>query len=189
MTNVQSPGSHSSKGSSSLDQDYMPSTTMPEILTNYINNNYGNNYYVADGENNSSGSNDELGLDDIDEIDTNNMEIYNGAPIKKDRAGDLKQETDESETVKFLQAQPTTAGKSLLIPSKSISNSTTEEIDADLMMNALSDQAGTSSSIQTPNMDQLVAQNTMYDETSQVNGITLEAFRKYKNLFIFSASS
>lgn len=53
MTNIQSPGSQSSKGS--LDQEYIsPSApTVPDVLANFINNNYGNNnYYVADFESN-----------------------------------------------------------------------------------------------------------------------------------------
>jgi hypothetical protein len=53
MTNIQSPGSQSSKGS--LDQEYIsPSApTVPDVLANFISNNYGNNnYYVADFESN-----------------------------------------------------------------------------------------------------------------------------------------
>lgn len=54
MTNAKSPGSQSSKGSSSFDQDYISATvpTVPDVLANFTNNYGNNNYYVADFESN-----------------------------------------------------------------------------------------------------------------------------------------
>lgn len=54
-TNIQSPGSQSSKGSSSFDQDYTyaSASSVPDVMANFINNNYGkNNYYAADFQSN-----------------------------------------------------------------------------------------------------------------------------------------
>lgn len=95
------------------------------------------------------------------------MEIYSEEPRKKDHlsgfsAAALKKEPVDSDLATG------SSGKSLLIPSKNIEN-TQQEIDADSMLNVLSDPgAGTSSGMSTHNVDQLVAQNTLFDETSQV---------------------
>lgn len=89
FTNVQSPGSDSQSSKGSFDDACNSSTTIPDLLNSYINNNYEHDCYVADQDAvNSADSADDLNLDDIDEIDTNNMAIYSGAPIlKKDRNG------------------------------------------------------------------------------------------------------
>lgn len=182
--NVQSPGSQSSKGSSSLDQEYLPATTMPDVLTNFITNNYGDNYYVAD-QDGTSASVDELGLDDIDEeIDTKNMAIYSGASKKKERRTgsgtsqqQLKKEpTDtESKSVPETSRKSQSIGESLLIPSESINDSLEMDnaIDADLMLNALNEQPSGSDlmegNMENQMMDPLVNQNTIFDESSQVS--------------------
>lgn len=92
-TNIQSPGSQSSskgsKSSSGLEDDlYFDATNHYKNVMkkfddaiNPITNleNIGTNYFA------DTNGPDDLELDDIDEIDTNNMAIYSGAPLKKDR--------------------------------------------------------------------------------------------------------
>lgn len=175
---MKSPGSQSSKaskGSSSLEQDFLQSSMTPEDLTNFITNNYANNnYYVPDLEE-SGCSADSLGLEEVDEIDTNNMEIYSGVPIKKGilTGAALKQEPVD-DFVPIPQELPkvpqTAAGKSLLIPSKNVNSCTQDEVD--LMLNVLDDHtAGTSGSIQSTLVDPVVGQNVGFDDTSQVSSI------------------
>lgn len=200
MTNVQSPGSQSSKGSSSVDQDYNSAPTVPDVLANFINNNYGNNnYYVADFESNflrqmlicemphwhvsesgtvrraqaclcwkfyedlllicglftdidrnsNSGSTDNLNFDEIDEIDTNQMQIYDGAPAKARRpdvfTSEKSQLTTKQEPVDD-RGVSKASGKSLL------KNIETQQIDADQMLNTLNEvasgEAGPSSNVE-----------------------------------------
>lgn len=171
IPHVHSPGSQSSKGSSSLD-DYTPPTLMPDVLTNYINNNYGNNYLVADQDGTSNAA-DALDLDDIDEIDTNNMAIYSGAPIKRSQKPDLKKEPVEIDTVP-LPEKVQVPKSSLLVPANDNGQTSQQEIDADLMLNVLGDQAtrddifaGTSG-LNNTTADPAVPQHTLFDETSQV---------------------
>lgn len=188
MTNVQSPGSQSSKGSSSFDQDYISASapTVPDVLANFINNNYGNsNYYVADFESNflrqmltcdgrksgivrrhlayfewslslnislilspsfadadGASNADGFGLDEIDEIDTNQMQIYDGAPVKSRRPDvyndgkqQQQQQVKQEPVPDTIEQQVSNSGKSLL---KNIET----PIDADLMLNTLNEVTG-----------------------------------------------
>lgn len=171
MSSVQSPGSasQSSKGSSCFEQDFIPAPKIPAALNNIIANNYGNNYYVADidGASNGAGSVEGLGLDDIDEIDTNNMAIYSGKTFKKDRTSGAAGVKKEPVVADSTDAMPS-SGKSLLIPTAA---ETQQEIDADLMMNVLEDQVASSSgNTQDLNTNSLAISNNMltFDETSQV---------------------
>lgn len=145
---------------------------MPDVLTNYINNNYGNNY-VADQDGTSNAA-DALGLDDIDEIDTNNMAIYSGAPIKSPQKPDSKQEPVEIESVP-LPEKVQMPKSSLLVPPSNNGRQSQQEIDADLMLNVLGDQAtrddifaGTSGLHNNTTADPVVPQHSLFDETSQV---------------------
>jgi len=178
MTNVQSPESQSSKGSNSLDEDYVLSSTVPDVLANFVTNNYGNNYYVADQDGLSNGDSlDGLGLDDMDEIDTNNMTTYKAVPAKKDRSGgagkfsaSVKQEPVDLESLAMPESLVLpSAGKSLLMPSETNAGNSSQ-IDAD-MLNALADQELNSGNILPgpSSADPMVAQNTMFDENSQVS--------------------
>lgn len=182
ITNVQSPGSQSSKGSSSLDQDYVQDTAIPEALASFITNNYENNYYVPDMNTTSpnSGSGDGFSLDDIDEIDTNNMEIYkNGRRTLRSGTNSLrtsvKQEPVEPESLNQhepVQRQTASGkgGKSLLIPSKNIVNNAQNVVDEQVLYDVLGDQAASliPGSSMDLGSDQIAVQNTMFDETSQV---------------------
>lgn len=83
---------------------------------------------------------DNLGFDDIDEIDTNQMKIYDGMPTKirrsdmYDSGKTLKQEPTEAES----SVKQSVSGKSLL---KNLIKQETP-INADLMLNTLSDSVG-----------------------------------------------
>lgn len=173
MSNVQSPGSQSSKGSSSRDQDFIPSTDIPASLKKFVTNNYRNNYYVPDQDAASTGAGSVeglCGLDDVDEIDTNNMAIYSGdANIKDCSDGPIgmKQESLVANSrAEELPTQMPSTGKSLLLTPNSNAQ---EDIDADLMLNVLGDQvASTSGNVQNSGIDSLVIPNNMFDETSQV---------------------
>lgn len=151
---------------------------MPDALTNFMANNYGNDYYVADVDRHDDGNSNGLDLEEIDEIDTKNMKIYQ--PVKKERRAGVA----SKEPVKAEQ-QETSIGDSLLIPSKTIAGSTQEEIDTDLMLNALSEQAaGTSASMQTPSIAQ---PNTMFDESSQVSSKNFSGDIQDNQNFLFSS--
>nr|UOI87874.1 heat shock factor [Prodiamesa olivacea] len=118
---------------------------------------------------------DGLGLDDIDEIDTNNMEIYSGAPIKikKERnvnQPQMKQEPNDTDAIS------SAAGKSLLIPPQNNDGSKEQQDTEELMLDILSGQtndnliAGTSgvacsSDVTLPNS--LTSQNGLFDVSSQ----------------------
>lgn len=157
---------------------------MPDVLTNFITNNYGDNYYVAD-QDGTSASVDGLGLDDIDEeIDTKNMAIYSGASKKRERRTgsgtsqqQLKKEPTDAESKSVPETSRTSQsiGKSLLLPSESIGDSLEMDnaIDADLMLNALNEQPSGSDlmegNMENQMMDPLVNQNTIFDESSQVS--------------------
>lgn len=172
MSNVKSPGSQSSKGSSSRDQDFIPPTKIPASLKNFITNNYGNNYYVADLDAASTGAGSVeglCGLDDVDEIDTNNMAIYSGDANRKDRATMMNQESLSADSrAKELPTQMPSTGKSLLITPNS---STQEDIDANLILNVLGDQIASTSGNGIS--------NNMFDETSQVS-------LKYSTITLYS---
>lgn len=185
MSNVQSPGSPASKGSNISEQDSMQTTTIPDAITNFLVNNYGNNCVAdVDAVSNSAGSVDGLGRDDMDEIDTNNMAIYSrGTPLKRDNrtgagaiAGPAKREPIEAESATMSNKLPKksqSAGDSLLIPSKPDAVPavpTQDVIDADMMLNVLTDQtaAGPSGNVQKSSVDPLVAQNVTFDDTSKV---------------------
>lgn len=164
----------------------------PESLANFISNNYASdNYYVADHDvaSNSAGSIDGFGLDDIDEIDTNNMAIYSGVPIKKENraeagmhkgaSGMKKESVDSGEVIKLDQASAqqkasrkvlTTAtnSKSLLLPSNTDIGNVQGAVDADIMLNVMGQlDQGSSGSSENGNKV-TAAQNSVYDETSQV---------------------
>lgn len=143
----------------------------PESLANFITNNYASdNYYVADQDlaSNSAGSADGFGFDDIDEIDTKNMAIYSdGAKKMEDvRAAGIK----DSTSIKQEPVKGELARKSLLLPSNSASGSVQQTLDTDLMLNVL-DQGSTGSSEKDDKT--AAAQNSMFDETSQVKLIAL----------------
>lgn len=165
IANVQSPGSQSPGSQSPESQS--------SILTNYINNNYGNNYHVADQDGTSNA--DALDLDDIDEIDTNNMAIYSGAPIKRSQKPDLKHEPVEIASVPSPE-KVQMPKSSLLVPPSNSGRKSQQEIDADLMLNVLGDQAtrddifaGTSGLLNnTTAADPVVPRHTLFDESSQV---------------------
>lgn len=174
--NVQSPESTSSKGSCSSDQDYLPTTDIPASITDYMANNYGDNYYVADYDG-SAGSVD-LGLEDIDEIDTNSMAIYNDASAKKElRSSKRSQNNSNQEPVNKNTMNVASAKKTSQLPNKSLliapskdGNDSSSLIDADLMLNfdeQLADNAnaGTSGNLDSNTVE---AQNTLFDDASQV---------------------
>lgn len=193
IANVQSPGSQSSKGTCSSDQDYMHSSkSTSEIFDNFITNNYANNYYVADGSN-SAGSVDGLGLDEIDEIDTNNMAIYSAdLPVKKERrtggviintsvdssqpkqAESLKEGSTEVKSLNVLETPKVSPSSSLslLLPNAAENINELNSADADLMLNILGEPT-TSAEKQVDASGQMVEANVPlnigYDETSQVS--------------------
>lgn len=196
VAHVHSPGSQSSKGSSSLDQDYInPPSETSDVFANFFTNNYANNYYVADQDgSNSAESVDNLGLDEIDEIDTNNMAIYSAnLPIKKERrnAGviinssekstvqkqqkqPMKKEPTPAKAVKMLETPKVSPShsKSLLLPKRPESVQELNAEDADLMLNILGDQStdnNNSAADNNQNSDATTTQNVVYDETSQVS--------------------
>lgn len=160
---------------------------MPEDIASFItNNNYGNDCYVADIDG-TSNSADGLSFDDVDEIDTNSMEIYSGAPIKRERLAEAggtkkvqqqaKREPENSKTVEQKRkAQSST--KSLLIPSKNeqpVSND--PSLDADLMLNLMGDLESTATNIDgagTSGMAEgtsdTATQNLLFDEIEDVSG-------------------
>lgn len=144
-----------------------------------MTNNYGNNYYVAD--NNGSAGSIDLGLDDIDEIDTNSMAIYNDAPVAKKelRGGKRTQNVSKQDSANTNSMNVADARRSPQIPSKSLliapsqdGNEASSLIDADLMLNVFDDQltdnnsAGTSGLLD--NNMKVEAQNTLFDDASQV---------------------
>lgn len=152
---------------------------MPASITDFIANNYGNNYCVADYDESAG-----LGLDNIDEIDTNSMAIYSGESVKKDLRGSKrsqqpsKQEPADANSLKVDDAkrQPQLSSNSLLIPSGNDANETSNVIDADLMLNVLDEQqmmndaiASTSGLMENNDVE---AQNTLFDETSPVTLFT-----------------
>lgn len=155
---------------------------LPDGLANFISNNYGNNYHVADldGASNSAGSIDGLGLEDVDEIDTKNMTIYSGVGDKRERRPvrqqQLKKEPVEVETINDQSQMSNTTTSSLLLPSN-LGAQEIDPIDADLMLNTLGDQptgSGNSLSGLDQGSDnglgsQSIAQNQLFDETSQVS--------------------
>lgn len=126
-----------------------------------------------------------MGLDDIDEIDTKNMEIYSGVPVKKERRAvsgtavqqPLKEKPADKKPVNVSaeskkQNSPS-MGQSLLLPTENAVESLEldNEIDADLMLNALNETGGSDllgGNMENQIMDPLVAENTIFDETSQV---------------------
>lgn len=162
-------------------------------MSNFITNNYANNYYVADqDESISAGSVDGLGLDEIDEIDTNNMAIYSAdLPIKKERrtanvilnnsvrptqVQQPKKEKTVTMPVKVIQEPPKESrptSESLLLPSSSECNQELNSVDADLMLNILGDDPSTSNKNDAGGSNQMndsnVARNSVYEETSQVS--------------------
>lgn len=155
---------------------------MPDSLTNFIANNYGDNYCVADVDGTSTSAVDELGLDDIDEIDTKNMAIYSRTPTKRERRSggtsqqNMKKEPTDKEAIKVSEVprKSQSVGQSLLIPSENAeSQEMVNQIDADLMLNALNEQPTGSDllggNMENQMMDPLAAQNTIFDETSQVS--------------------
>jgi hypothetical protein len=119
--NIQSPGSPSSskgsKSSSELDDLYFTLSNDNNSLLKYAdfntltnNDNIGTNYFA---DINPSAV---LGLDDVDEIDTNNMAIYNGGPVKKSRGKDLfETATTAGLLTKGKQQQPP---KAVYVPQK-----------------------------------------------------------------------
>ncbi|XP_070505662.1 heat shock factor protein isoform X2 [Chironomus tepperi] len=159
FTNVQSPGSSSSK-------DY----------------------------DNSAGSSEGINFDDIDEIDTNNMAIYSGAPVvKKERRSrnnnftgklepiptrstnqqkHLKIESNKNEPI-IVSPNPS-PGKSLLL---SMAEKSNNESDENIMLDMLNDEDvdligdksnGNGATSTITSLDPLVAQNTLdFDQTSQ----------------------
>ncbi|KAL7019166.1 hypothetical protein ACKWTF_011024 [Chironomus riparius] len=157
FTNVQSPGSSSSK-----DFD------------------------------NSAGSSEGLNFDDIDEIDTNSMAIYNGVQaVKKDRrsktnnfTGKLEptRSTNQQKHFKIENNEPVivspnpSPGKSLLL---SMAENSNNETDQNIMIDMLNDEEvdlsgdklngnGNGASSTITSLDPLVAQNTLdFDHTSQ----------------------
>lgn len=151
---------------------------MPATITDFIANNYGNNYCVPDYD--GSAGSTELGLDNIDEIDTNSMAIYSGASVKKDLRGDkrpqhlLKQEPSDTNSLNVDDAErtPQFSSQSLLIPSSNDANETSNIIDADLMLNVLDEQQLMNDAIASTSglMDNnaVETQNTLFDDVSQV---------------------
>lgn len=128
--NIQSPGSPSSckgsKSSSGLDDLYFSLSNDNHLMMKYAgfnnfsnNNNVGANYF-ADVD-----PNVEMGLEDIDEIDTNNMAIYSGESGKKARGKELfatssngsdllKRQEGKQQAQAVVVPQKTTQGKSLI---------------------------------------------------------------------------
>lgn len=139
-------------------------------------NNYGNNYYVAD--NNGSAGSIDLGLDDIDEIDTNSMAIYNDAPAAKKevRGGKRTQNVSKQDSantnsmnVADARRSPQIPNKSLLIAPNKDANEASSLIDADLMLNVFDEQLTDNSAGTSGLLDNKVeAQNTLFDDVSQV---------------------
>lgn len=125
-----------------------------------------------------------MGLDDIDEIDTNNMAIYSGPAKKKlrssrffpeneDGSNFVKQEPTQADSVNISKLQ--TPGKSLLIPSSNNAGEKSQNNNnPNIMIKILNDEVtndatdvGTSQNVASASVDPLVAPIN-YDETSQV---------------------
>lgn len=144
---------------------------------------------------NSAGSSEGLNFDDIDEIDTNSMAIYNGIPVvKKDRRSktnnftgkidstrankQLKSESDKKESV-VVSSNPS-PGKSLLL---SMADKSNKESNSNNMIDMLNDEEvglisdringnGNGASSTVTSLDPLVAQNTLdFDQASQVSNL------------------
>jgi hypothetical protein len=164
FSNVQSPGSTTSKGGkiSGFNDYYLPTTLNLSNFLNFDTNNYGN-HYVAD-ENATSSSND-FDFNDIDEIDTNNMEIYNGKNATKDRTGaDIFGKDSDSN---FLQHPMKQEPKEAVfvtkkIPEKSLLNN--QSIKNEKVQEMMINDSNTSAAANADVLDPLIAQTLSFDD-------------------------
>lgn len=92
--NIQSPGSPSgsqgSRSSSGLEDLYISLSSDSNLMMKYADiNSLTNQQNIDTNCFTDIDSNLDLGIENIDEIDTNNMEVYSGGPVKKSRGKEI----------------------------------------------------------------------------------------------------
>jgi len=166
--------------------------TIPDVLRSYITK---NNYCISDldGTATSGGG---FGLEDIDEIDTNNMAIYKRALYKKDRAGSSANSLEPKSKPAARETHPekpsTVTGKSLLLSrndGKAIAapNASAIEDDDDeddnVMLNLMTGQSTSVDALAAGPSKAAAADPFVFDGNSQT---TNDILNETSDLFPFS---